>query len=45
MILDRQLHDSHPVNIKGEGYPLKEESKLGVWTQQGVELTSSGGGA
>ena len=34
------MHHSHPVNIKGEGYPLKEESKLGVWTQQGVEPSS-----
>ena len=44
-ILDRLLHHSHTVNIKGESYRLKEKRKAGVWTQPAVEPASSGGGA
>jgi len=31
-ILDRLLHHSHTLNIKGESYRLKEKRKAGVWT-------------
>ena len=44
-ILDRLLHHSHTVNIKGESYRLKEKRKAGVWTQPAVEPASCGGGA
>jgi len=44
-ILDRLLHHSHTVNIKGESYRLKDKRKAGVWTQPTVEPATSGGGA
>ena len=44
-ILDRLLHHSHTLNIKGESYRLKEKRKAGVWTQPAVEPVSAGGGA
>ena len=44
-ILDRVLHHSHTINIKGESYRLKEKRKAGVWTQLAVEPVSTGGGA
>ncbi len=44
-ILDRLLHHSHTINIKGESYRLKEKRKAGVWTQPAVEPAISGGGA
>jgi DNA replication protein DnaC len=44
-ILDRLLHHSHTINIKGESYRLKEKRKAGVWTQPAVEPVISGGGA
>ena len=44
-ILDRLLHHSHTINIKGESYRLKDKRKAGVWTQPATELANSGGGA
>ena len=44
-ILDRLLHHSHTVNVKGESYRLKEKRKAGVWTRPAVEPANSGGGA
>jgi IstB-like ATP binding protein len=45
-ILDRLLHHSHTINIKGESYRLKDKRKAGVWTQTGaVEPSNNGGGA
>jgi DNA replication protein DnaC len=44
-ILDRLLHHSHTINIKGESYRLKDKRKAGVWTQPAAEPASSGGGA
>jgi DNA replication protein DnaC len=44
-ILDRLLHHSHTINIKGESYRLKEKRKAGVWTQPAVEPAITGGGA
>ena len=41
-ILDRLLHHSHTVNIKGDSYRLKDKRKAGVWTYTAAE---SGGGA
>ena len=41
-ILDRLLHHSHTVNIKGDSYRLKDKHKAGVWTRTAAE---SGGGA
>ena len=38
-ILDRLLHHSHTLNIKGESYRLKDKRKAGVWT------AAPGGGA
>jgi hypothetical protein len=32
-ILDRLLHHSRTINIKGESYRLKDKRKAGVWTQ------------
>ncbi len=32
-ILDRLLHHSHTINIKGDSYRLKDKRKAGVWTQ------------
>ena len=42
-ILDRLLHHSHTINIKGESYRLKDKRKAGVWAQPAVE--PAGGGA
>ncbi len=44
-ILDRLLHHSHTINIKGESYRLREKRKAGVWTQSAVEPPLAGGGA
>ena len=44
-ILDRLLHHSHTINIKGESYRLKDKRKAGVWTQSPAEPANSGGGA
>jgi hypothetical protein len=44
-ILDRLLHHSHTVNIKGDSYRLKEKRKAGVWTPSAGETTMAGGGA
>ena len=44
-ILDRLLHHSHTINIKGESYRLKDKRKAGVWTQPAVEPAISGGSA
>jgi DNA replication protein DnaC len=44
-ILDRLLHHSHTINIKGESYRLKDKRKAGVWTQPAAEAANSGGGA
>ena len=44
-ILDRLLHHSHTINIKGESYRLKDRRKAGVWTQPAAEPANSGGGA
>ena len=43
-ILDRLLHHSHTINIKGESYRLKDKRKAGVWTQVPGEAASTGGG-
>ena len=32
-ILDRILHHSSVINIKGESYRLKEKKKAGFWTE------------
>jgi DNA replication protein DnaC len=42
-ILDRLLHHSHTINIKGESYRLKDKRKAGVWTA--TESAQVGGGA
>jgi len=44
-ILDRLLHHSHTINIKGESYRLKDKRKAGVWTPQLGEAAQAGGGA
>jgi len=44
-ILDRLLHHSHTINIKGESYRLKDKRKAGVWTQPPTEAVPAGGGA
>jgi len=44
-ILDRLLHHSHTINIKGESYRLKDKRKAGVWTQPAPEAVPAGGGA
>jgi hypothetical protein len=45
-ILDRLLHHSHTINIKGDSYRLKDKRKAGVWTQSAAaDPASSGGGA
>lgn len=44
-IVDRLLHHSHTLNIKGESYRLKEKRKAGVWTQPTADPAISGGGA
>ena len=44
-ILDRLLHHSHTINIKGESYRLKDKRKAGVWTQPPAETCGAGGGA
>lgn len=43
-ILDRLLHHSHTINIKGESYRLKDKRKAGVWTPLLGEVASPGGG-
>lgn len=42
-ILDRLLHHSHTINIKGDSYRLKEKRKAGVWTPPAAESAISGG--
>ncbi len=42
-ILDRLLHHSHTINIKGESYRLKDKRKAGVWTQPPGESTTARG--
>jgi DNA replication protein DnaC len=42
-ILDRLLHHSHTINIKGESYRLKDKRKAGVWTQPAAEPPAGGG--
>ena len=44
-ILDRLLHHSHTINIKGDSYRLKDKRKAGVWTQAATEAAGSGGAA
>jgi DNA replication protein DnaC len=44
-MLDRLLHHSHTINIKGESYRLKDKRKAGVWTQPAAESGNAGGGA
>jgi DNA replication protein DnaC len=44
-ILDRLLHHSHTINIKGESYRLKDKRKAGVWTPPPTEAVPAGGGA
>ena len=43
-ILDRLLHHSQTINIKGDSYRLKDKRKAGVWTQAATESASSGDG-
>jgi IstB-like ATP binding protein len=44
-ILDRLLHHSHTINIRGESYRLRKKRKAGVWTRAAAEPAISGGGA
>lgn len=44
-ILDRLLHHSHTINIKGESYRLKDKRKAGVWTRPLSEAVQAGGEA
>ena len=44
-ILDRLLHHSHTINIKGDSYRLKDKRKAGVWTQSAADPGVSGGDA
>ena len=44
-ILDRLLHHSHTINIKGESYRLKEKRKAGVWARSPGEAAQAGGDA
>jgi DNA replication protein DnaC len=44
-ILDRLLHHSHTINIKGESYRLKDKRRAGVWTPALSEAAQAGGGA
>ena len=44
-ILDRLLHHSHTINIKGDSYRLKDKLKAGVWTQAAADPGVSGGAA
>jgi DNA replication protein DnaC len=36
-ILDRLLHHSHTINIKGESYRIKEKKKAGFFRQESIE--------
>ena len=42
-ILDRLLHHSHTINIKGESYRLKDKRKAGVWAPPAADPVISGG--
>ncbi|MGH9556198.1 MAG: IS21-like element helper ATPase IstB [Terriglobales bacterium] len=44
-ILDRLLHHSHTINIKGESYRLKDKRKAGVWTKPAAASDQPGGGS
>jgi DNA replication protein DnaC len=44
-ILDRLLHHSHTINIKGESYRLKDKRKAGVWSPVAAEPSRGGGEA
>ena len=44
-MLDRLLHHSHTINIKGDSYRLKDKRKAGIWPQASAEATGAGGGA
>ena len=44
-ILDRLLHHSHTINIKGESYRLKDKRKAGLWTPPPAEPAGAGGTA
>jgi len=44
-ILDRLLHHSHTINIKGESYRLKDKRNAGVWTPTAAEPATGGGAA
>src|SRR5260370_12260672 len=43
-ILDRLLHHSHTINIKGESYRLKDKRKAGVWREAAGDTAANGGG-
>lgn len=36
-ILDRLLHHSHTINIKGESYRIKEKKKAGFFRAESIE--------
>jgi len=44
-ILDRVLHHSHTINIRGESYRLKDKRKAGVWTPSPGEMVATRGDA
>jgi len=44
-VLDRLLHRSVTINIKGESYRLKDKRKAGVWTRPSGEAAQPGGDA
>jgi DNA replication protein DnaC len=44
-ILDRLLHHSHTINIKGQSYRLKDKRKAGVWREPTGETAANGGSA
>ncbi len=44
-VLDRLLHHSHVVNIRGNSYRLKEKLKTGIYTTPGVHVGQNYPGA
>lgn len=38
-ILDRLLHHSHVVNIRGDSYRLKDKKRAGVWAAPNVPVS------
>jgi len=44
-VLDRLLHHSHVVNIRGNSYRLKEKLKTGIYSTPGTQVGQNYPGA